>query len=149
MYGGKGRRGFVLIVTCFALTILLAFAVLSVDIGRMLVIQSELHAFTDAAALNAALKLDGSEQGLVRARAAAVELAAGPEGMRWDMGTQPITNITTSFGTDPSGHPFVRVSASAPAPVIFIRVFAPSTGSSVIAATSVAAKSADGVRLIQ
>jgi len=128
--------------------LVLAFAVLSIDIGRMRMIKSELQAFTDAAAMNAALQLDGSEQGLVHARAAAAQLASGPNAMKWDMGTQPITAITTSFGTDPTGHPFVRVGASAPAPVIFIRVFA-SADSPVVAATSVARKDSLDARLIQ
>ncbi len=46
--------GFVLIVTCIAMTLVLGFAALGVDLGRMYVIQSELQAFTDAAALSAA-----------------------------------------------------------------------------------------------
>ena len=48
----RSDKGFVLIVTCIALTILMALAVLGIDIGRMRVIKSELQAFTDAAALN-------------------------------------------------------------------------------------------------
>ena len=51
----RPRNGFVLIVTCVALTILLAFAALGIDIARMYVIKSELQAFTDAAALSAAI----------------------------------------------------------------------------------------------
>ncbi len=128
--------------------LLMAFAVLSIDIGRMIMIKSELQAFTDAAAMNAALRLDGSAKGLVHARAAAAELASGPNAMKWDMGTQPITAITTSFGTDPTGHPFVRVGASASVQVIFIRVFHP-TESPVVAAASVAMKNPDQARLIQ
>ena len=44
--------------------LLMAFAMLSIDIGRMIMIKSELQAFTDAAAMNAALQLDGSSQGV-------------------------------------------------------------------------------------
>src|SRR5260370_39929186 len=93
----KSEKGFVLIVACMALTLLLGFAALGIDIGRMYVIKSELQAFTDAAALSAALALDGSSTGPERARDAAVRLAAGPNAMRGDMGTQPITQIHTSF----------------------------------------------------
>ncbi len=92
--------GFVLIVTAIAMTLLLGLAGLGVDIGRMYVIRAELQSFTDAAALSAALELDGTESGLARARTGAGAVGGGPHAMRWDMGTQPITNITTSFSSD-------------------------------------------------
>ena len=161
----RPERGFVLIVTCIVLIILLAFAVVGIDIGRMRVIKSELQAFTDAAALNVALQLDGSDSGLARARAAAAQLASGPNAMKWDMGTQPITAIQASFAKgdsspdpktwqpkpedDPDAYHFVRVQATAPAPIIFFRVFHPSTDSSVIAASSVAMKATETARLVQ
>ena len=160
----RSDKGFVLIVTCIALIILLALAVLGIDIGRMRVIKSELQAFTDAAALNAALQLDGSDPGLVRARTAAVELASGPNAMKWDMGTQSITAIQASFAKgdlspdpkswqpkpeDAPDYRFVRVQASAPAPVIFFRVFQPSADSTSITASSVAMKAPETARLVQ
>jgi hypothetical protein len=127
------------------------------------VIKSELQAFTDAAALNAALQLDGSDPGLDRARAATVELASGPNAMKWDMGTQSINAIQASFAKGdlspdpktwqpkPEGAPdyhFVRVQASAPAPIIFFRVFQPSADTS-ITASSVANKTDETARLAQ
>lgn len=160
----RSRRGFVLIAACITLIVLLGFGVLAIDIGRMRVIKSELQAFTDAAALNAALELDGSLQGLVRARSAAVQFASGPAAMKWDMGTQPITSIATSFAhgdfsssgtdweaqpSDASGLRWVRVQASAPAPVIFFRVFQPHAESSVISAASVAASTPGSARLVR
>jgi uncharacterized membrane protein len=160
----SSNRGFVLVVTCIALAILLAFAVLGIDIGRMRVIKSELQAFTDAAALNAALQLDGTESGLIRARAAAKQLASGPHAMKWDMGTQPITAIAASFakGDQPqkpsawqnnpenaTGYRFVRIRASAPAPIIFFRVFQTLAESPVVAAASVAVSSPPNARLVE
>lgn len=160
----RSRSGFVLIASCIALMLLLGFAVVAIDIERMRVIKSELQAFTDAAALNAALQLDGSQNSLVRARTAAVQLASGPAAMKWDMGSEPITLITTSFAKedpslgraawsvnpeDVSGFRFVRVQASAPAPVIFLRVFQPVAGSSGISAASVATSSPPNARLVQ
>src|SRR6202022_4041839 len=104
-------KGFVLIVTCIVLAILLGLAGLGIDIGRMYVIQSELQAFSDAAALNAALELDGTEHGIERARQAASKLATGPHAMKWDLGSQTIHDITVSF---PPGHShLVRVIVSA------------------------------------
>jgi uncharacterized membrane protein len=142
------KDGFVLIVTCFVLVILLGLAGLGIDIGRMYVIQSELQAFADAAALNAALRLDGSEHGITRARQAASELAAGPHAMKWDLGSQAINDITVSFPPDNSHS--VRVVVSAPAPLIFLRALpAGKSGYSTVAVSSVAAKTPEGARLIQ
>jgi uncharacterized membrane protein len=141
------EKGFVLIVTSIVLVILLALAGLGIDIGRMYVIQSELQAFSDAAALNAAIKLNGTQQGVERARLAASELATGPHAMKWDLGSQPITGITTSFTSDSNS---VRVLATAPAPLIFLRALpAGKSGFSTVSASSVAAKTAEGARLIQ
>ena len=156
----QSQRGFVLIVTSIAITILLAFAALGIDIGRMYVIRAELQSFTDAAALGAAIELDGTDSGLANARAGAQRLATGPHAMQWDLGTRPITNIATTFSADsktwqaqpkPSGDSrFVRVVATEPAPVIFMRIFQPlRLGSSTVAASSVAAKIEGSARLIQ
>ena len=137
-----------LIVTCIVLAILMALAGLGIDLGRMYVIHSELQAFSDAAALNAALQLDGSEQGIARARQAASALATGPHAMKWDLGTRPINDIAVSF---PQGNSHsVRVVVSAPAPLVFLRALpAGRTGFSTVAASSIAAKTADGARLIE
>jgi len=140
----------------------MAFAGLGVDIGRMYVIKSELQAFADAAVLNAAMQLDGTEQGLDRARTAAAQLATGPNAMKWDMGTQPIADITASFAKgdtvpDPNSweekpttndRHFVRVVASASAPLIFLRAFQ-SMSFSTVSAAGVAGKTAESVRLLQ
>ena len=78
--------------------------------------------------------------------------------MRFDMGTQPITNIATSFSPDnktwmeqpkqAADCRFVRVMATEPAPVIFLRIFQPLT-STTVAAASVASKMDQTARLIQ
>ena len=67
MSAARSQKGFVLIVTCIVLAILIALAALGIDVGRMYVIKSELQAFADAAALNAAIQMDGTDQGLERA----------------------------------------------------------------------------------
>jgi Flp pilus assembly protein TadG len=161
----RSKRGFVLIVTCIALVILMAVAGLGIDIGRMYLIKGELQAFVDAAALTAALRLDGTDQGILAARQAPSELTAGPNAMKWDMGTEAITDIATSFAkgetapdsetwrVDPKGardFHFVRVVARAPAPVIFLRMFQPlKNDASIVAAASVAIKTPAAVRLVQ
>jgi len=161
----KARKGFVLIATSVALVILLGLAVLGIDLGRMYMIKSEMQAFTDAAALSAALEMDGSDAGLARARAAANRLASGPNAMRWDMGTRPITEISVRFATgdpgpDPktwqtepkpgSGYRFVSVTTTAQAPLIFLRAFQPfRPGASMVAASSVAAHTSESARLVE
>ena len=154
----KTNQGFVLIVTAISMTLLLGLAGLGIDIGRMYVIRAELQSFTDAAALTAALQLNGTDSGLAQARTGAGRLANGPHAMRWDMGTQSITNIATSFSSDKSnwqeqprkaaGFRFVRVVATEPAPVIFLRIFQPLTSTNV-AAASVASSQEGSVRLVQ
>ena len=154
----KSERGFVLIVTAISMTLLLGLAGLGIDVGRMYIIRAELQSFTDAAALSAALELNGTAAGLVRARDGAGRLANGPHAMRWDMGTQAITGIAASFSADnqtwqeqpkkAGDYRFVRVIATEPAPVIFLRIFRPVT-STTVAAASVATKSEGAVRLVQ
>ena len=154
----RSRKGFVLIATAIALTLLLALAALAIDLGRMYVIRAELQTFADAAALTAAMQLDGSASGLANARTSAARLATGPHAMRWDMGTQIITNIAASFSADgkaweakpkqPGAARFVRIVVTEPARVIFLRIFGPATSKNVVAA-SVAAKTQDEARLIQ
>lgn len=159
----RPKNGFVLIVTCIALTILLAFAALGIDIARMYVIQSELQAFTDAAALSAAMQLDNGTAGIGRAREAATQLAVGPHAMKWDLGTKAISEIAESFAAgsespdpetwavdpkDARGCRFVRVTASAPAPLVFLRIFQPRDAATV-AAASVAMKTSDAARLME
>jgi uncharacterized membrane protein len=161
----RSKRGFVLIVTSIALVILMALAGLGIDLGRMYLIKSELQAFADAAALTAALRLDGTDQGIKDARQASAELAAGPNAMKWDMGTKPVTEISTSFAkgetapdpktwqADPKGPGdlrFVRVVVTAQAPVIFLRAFQPlKTDTAMVVAASVAVKTPQSARLIQ
>jgi Flp pilus assembly protein TadG len=145
--------------------ILLGLAVFGIDLGRMYMIKSEVQAFADAAALSAALELDGSDAGLARARTAANRLVTGPNAMRWDMGTRPITEISVGFAkgelspdpkswqTDPkpsSDYKFVRVIATAQAPVIFLRAFEPlHPGASMVVAASVAVKTPEATRLVE
>ena len=157
------RKGFVLIATCVALTVLLGMAAVGIDAGRMYVIKSELQAFSDAAALSAAMQLDGGASGIARAREAAARLAEGPHAMKWDMGTKAITGVSCSFATGgdsaqatawqanprgAGGYRLVRVTASAQAPLVFMRIFEPRTASTV-AVSSVAMKTDDSARLVE
>ena len=161
----RSERGFVLIATSIALVILLALAGLGIDVGRMYLIKDELQAFADAAALSAALKVDGTGQGIENARQAVAELTTGPHAMKWNMGTEPITEIAVGFAkgdaapdarswqAEPHGageFRFVRVVATARAPLIFLRAFeALKNDSGVVAAQSVAVNTQGSARLVQ
>jgi len=158
----RPRNGFVLIATSIALVILLALAGLAVDIGRMYVVKSELQAFADAAALSAAASLPS---GVANARQAPLELTKGPNAMKWDLGNQAITEFTVEFalgGTAPDpktwekqpkdegDYHFVRVIATVPAPLIFLRPFqALHSDFMTVAVSGVAAQSPTGARLLQ
>ena len=161
----RSERGFVLIATSIALVILVALGGLGIDVGRMYLIKDELQAFADAAALSAALKLDGTGQGIENARQAPVDLATGPHAMKWNMGTEAITEIAISFAKgdakpdaqtwqaephEAGEYRFVRVVATAHAPLIFLRAFqALKADSSIVAAASVAVKASEVARLVQ
>jgi uncharacterized membrane protein len=133
-----------MIVTTIALAILLGLAAIIVDAGRMYVIKSELQAFTDAAAVSAAMQLDGTRAGQEKARKAARDLAEGDHPMKWDMGSQPIGNIQMYFDQPAQ----VRVVVSEPAPVIFIKALgAIDANATTVSASSVAATAP--VRLLQ
>ena len=165
MSTSRPKKGFVLIATCIALAILLAVAALAVDIGRMYVIKSELQAFADASALTAAMRLDGTDAGVARARQASSDLATGPNAMKWDLGTKPVTEFTSTFAQgdaapdpktwqaqpkDAANYRFVRVVATAPAPLIFLRPFqALNQDFATVAASSVATNTPPAARLIE
>src|SRR5207247_2143377 len=92
----------------------------------------------DSAALSAALQLDGTNEGITRARAAVTSASTGSN--KWDMATKTISNATVSFAkgsdkernkpddatwsanpADPASYRFARVVASVDVPMIFMR----------------------------
>src|SRR5580693_1974240 len=89
------ERGFVLIAMSVAMLLLLAVIGLAFDFGRIYIARNEAQVFTDAAAMTAANRLDGTAEGLTRARAAVARLP-----MRWNLGTQPFTGVTVEFSSD-------------------------------------------------
>ncbi len=80
---------------------------LAFDLGRVYIARNEAQVFTDAAAMAAASKLDGTQAGLDRAREAVAHLP-----MRWNLGTQEFRGVTVEFDSkDPSSVTTVRVTA--------------------------------------
>jgi uncharacterized membrane protein len=91
------RRGFVLIAMSITMLLLLAVMGLAFDVGRIYIARNEAQVFTDAAAMAAASKLDGSQEGLARARDAVAHVP-----MRWNLGTQEFRGVIVEFSADGS-----------------------------------------------
>src|SRR6266446_2077021 len=64
------QKGFTLIASAACAMMIFGMAGLAIDVGRMYITKNEAQSFADSAALYAALKLDGSAQGLTNADAA-------------------------------------------------------------------------------
>jgi len=89
------RRGFVLIAMSITMLLLLAVMGLAFDVGRIYIARNEAQVFTDAAAMAAASKLDGTKAGLDRARDAVAHVP-----MRWNLGTQEFRGVVVEFSAD-------------------------------------------------
>ena len=146
------KRGFVLIAMSVSMVLMLAFLGLAFDIGRIYIARNEAQVFTDAAAMTAATKLDGSAEGLDTARAAVDRLPH-----RWNLGTQKFTGVVVEFSSDgenwapapeeASRVQFARVTAPAnDIDIMFLRAVG-GPDSFTVPARSVAA--GDPVRLVE
>lgn len=82
---------------CACMFLLLASLGLAFDLGRMYIARNEGQVFADAAALAAAQQLDGSADGLTRARAAAQNLPG-----RWNLAAEEIKGVNVDFSADGS-----------------------------------------------
>ena len=89
------QKGFILIAMSVCMFLLLAVIGMAFDMGRVYIARNEAQIFTDAAAMAAAKQLDGTGEGLNRARAA---VAAMPN--RWNLGTESFTGVVTEFSAD-------------------------------------------------
>jgi uncharacterized membrane protein len=151
--GARHRdRGFVLIAMSVVLLLLVAMMGLAFDVGRIYIARNEAQVFTDAAAMSAAAKLNGTASGLDQAREAVSKLP-----IRWNLGTSPFTGVVVEFSSgdgrwDPepktaAGLSMARVTAPANhVDIVFLRaVGGPS--SFTVPARSVAAS--DPVRLTE
>lgn len=86
------RRGIIVALGAVASVALLGMLGLSFDLGRMYVVRSELQNYTDAAAISAATKLDGSLDGLDRS----FDAATGNVN-RWGFGIDEVSNVEVAF----------------------------------------------------
>jgi len=99
---------------------------LAVDLGRLYVVKNEMQAYTDSAALAAAVELDGTGAGISRA-----QNAVATNTNRWNLGTSTFAGTQTTFAQTASGpweanpspatgYQFVRVRASGTIPLYFL-----------------------------
>jgi uncharacterized membrane protein len=116
------QRGFVLIAMSITMLLLLAVMGMAFDLGRIYIARNEAQVFTDAAAMTAASKLDGTAAGIERARDAVQRLP-----MRWNLGTQEFTGVIIEFGRPGASGDPVKWDRDPkdPAQVTMARVTAP------------------------
>ena len=138
----RKRRGFVLITTALCIVVVLGILGLMVDLGSAYVAKSESQAYTDAAAVAAALELDGTLAGIT-----AAEARVTGSTNKWYFATKSFTGSIAEFSTDKinwvdsptsgAGYKYVRVTARSNLGVFFSSVINSQTNMSV-AAQSVA-----------
>lgn len=102
--------------------LMLACIGLAFDLGRIYIARNEAQIFTDAAALTAAAKLDGTANGVERAREAVAKVP-----IRWNLGTKEFTGVVVEFSQD--GQRWDKDPKDAPT---MARVSAPSNGVEIL-----------------
>jgi Flp pilus assembly protein TadG len=135
---GKSREGgFVLITMALAGVALVGILGVAVDIGRMYIAKNETQAYVDAAALAAALTLDGTTTGIANAQTAVANTANS-----WNFATTAIANPVIGFSTastgpweanpnPAAGYIYTKVTASVSMPLYFLPVVVPATRQTV------------------
>ena len=145
----RQKRGIVLLTFAVMVLAVVGICGLAIDLGQMYVAKSELQNYTDAAALAATMKLDGTTSGLNQA-----SLDALNNINTWKFGSAPVSNVTVEFSTaldgvyieNPptgAGYRFARVTAHETVAMTFLSVF-PGVG----ATRSVAASSTSGQMML-
>jgi hypothetical protein len=122
------ERGYILFTVGAGAIALLGAVGLAVDIGRMYITKGEAQTFADSAALAAVLELDGTSQGVDRAKTAVTN---NPNknlfGMNQFSGTvvEFATSSAGAWTTSPGGSPgyaFARVKATVNVPIYFMAI---------------------------
>jgi Flp pilus assembly protein TadG len=122
----RRQKGHVLVIMATASFALLGGVGLALDVGRLLIAKQETQNYVDAAALAAALELDGTSAGITRARTAVTA-----SGNTWNMNTSTISNAQVDFATNidgpwaanPSsatGYTYARVRLTVPGALYFM-----------------------------
>jgi Flp pilus assembly protein TadG len=96
---------------------------LALDLGHVYIAKNEAQSYTDSAAAGAALRLDGSSQGVTDAVNEVKQPTAPAQANRWNLGTSEFGNTQLEFSTSAAG-PWLSAAAASGAPddVAFARV---------------------------
>ncbi len=111
----NNKAGYILITMAVAMVVLFGALGLAFDLGRAFLVKNELQAYTDAAAIAAALQLNGQPVGFNNASNQIFPTDTAPMSVnRWNFSTQvsPNASTTLNYGTSGSG-PFTS-AATAP-----------------------------------
>ena len=143
-YDPVARRNRGIILVAFAVMVfgVVGICGLAIDLGQMYVARGELQNYTDSAAIAAAMKLDGTTNGITQATSEALNNVN-----TWKFGTASASNVTVEFSTavdgvyiqNPltgAGYRFVQVTAHEPVGMVFLSAIPGVGASRSVAATS-------------
>src|ERR1051325_2087960 len=111
------QRGFVLIVMTASAIALVAAMGLAIDLGHIFIVKNETQAYVDAAALAAALQMDGTTAGITRAGNAATNMSAA-----WNFSSTTLSAPTVEYGATATGTWYSAANVPDPAVISFVRV---------------------------
>ena len=140
----RSRRGFLLLTAAISSVVMVGMIGLCLDLARLYIAKNELQNYSDAAAIVAANRLDGTTAGID----AAIDEAQNNVN-KWSFGGSAPTAVDVSFSTIPTGgwdaspNPalnfrFTRVQATGNVPIYFLTIFAGVTGARQVQTVSVA-----------
>src|SRR5712692_6100431 len=92
------KRGFVVVTMAVAAVALCGALGLAFDLGRMFIAKNETQAYSDAASLAAALKLNGTSEGISHAQDAAAK-TSNP----WNLDSAKVSSSELDFATNIDG----------------------------------------------
>ena len=160
----RTRRGFALLSLVATITVLFGMFGLAFDLGRAFITKSEVQAFVDTGAMAAITHLDGTSSGIQAANTAAT---SGPIGgtnkgtpanwtNNWNLDSTTLSataryatffngtydNYSNASASATNAYRFVKVSASANLPLLFLPVVPGIPSSMTVSATATAGQGA-------
>ncbi|MBI1898433.1 MAG: hypothetical protein HYS04_18150 [Acidobacteria bacterium] len=128
----RREAGFSMVITAACAVVLVSMLGLAIDASRMYILKTELQAFADAAAIAGAYELDGTREGIDRARSAA-EVGPGSPANRVNFGSETVPSVDVAFSTtgtggwaenpgNGTGFKYIRVIAAGPVVTYFLRL---------------------------
>ncbi len=97
--GRTARRpkGVALVMTAICIILLIGMMGLVVDLGRAFIVNNEAQAFTDAAALAAAIQLNGSTKGIQNAQTVVSSMISSN---KWQFNRRTFASVLLEFSAD-------------------------------------------------